>query len=288
MEKIDKDFRFIAISEVFMIFNAYSDTSEGLFDIYVKSSGHVFAKNGRSISRPYGRDDWLLFYVSRGSERFFLDGAAYDAGEGDFIFFRPREPQEHVCLSEKTAEFYYVHFCAPEDFDLFGFETSRIYSSKPSSTVKDIFENIISELQSKKQGYGKICASKLFSIIAELSRREAKESDPNRAYADRIAFVIQIMNREYAENHTLEDYAAMCKMSKFHFLRIFKEITGTSPVEYKNNIRMEHALEFLEDGTTPVGEIAAQVGFSSAAYFCDAFKKKYGISPTAYKKRRSY
>ena len=128
----------------------------------------------------------------------------------------------------------------------------------------------------------------LFSVLAELSRREAKESDPNRAYADRIAFVIQIMNREYAENHTLEDYAAMCKMSKFHFLRILKEITGTSPVEYKNNIRMEHALEFLEDGTTPIGEIAAQVGFSSAAYFCDAFKKKYGTSPTAYKKRRNY
>ena len=102
--------------------------------------------------------------------------------------------------------------------------------------------------------------------------------------ADKIAFVIQMMNREYAKEHTLADYAEICNMSKFHFLRVFKEITGASPVEYKNKIRMEHAIEFLQDGETPIGEIAEQVGFSSAAYFCDAFKKKYGVSPSSYRK----
>ena len=266
-----------------MIFNAYSDTKEGLFGISVKSAGHIFAKKGRKISRPGGREDWLLFYVSKGSEHFYFEREE-DANEGSFIFFRPHEMQEHENIWDRTGEFYYIHFLAPETFDLFGLESSKIYSSKTSASVRDIFESIISELQTKQYGYEKICAAKLFTVIAELSRRTVKESDPNRTYADRIAFVIQIMNREYEKQHSLEDFADMCKMSKFHFLRIFKEITGSSPVEYKNKIRMDHALEFLEDGGTPIGEIAAQVGFSSPAYFCDAFKKKYGVSPSAYRK----
>ena len=268
-----------------MIFNAYSDSPLGLFGISLNSSGHIFAQSGRSISRPFGRNDWLLFYVAKGSERFSLSGDEI-AKEGSFVIFKPGERQEHIQTGEKTAEFYYAHFNAPEDFEPFGFETSQIYGAKPSTKIRDIFEEIIAELQTKRHGYEKICVAKLLLIFGELERRVAKESDPNRAYADKISFVIQLMNREYNAEHSLSDYADICKMSKFHFLRVFKEITGCSPVEYKNKIRMEHAKELLEDTNTPVGEIGLQVGFSSATYFCDAFKKKYGISPSQYRKEK--
>ena len=77
-----------------------------------------------------------------------------------------------------------------------------------------------------------------------------------------------------------------CRASRFHFLRIFKEITGCTPVEYRNRIRIAHAKEFLEDGDIPIGEVATRVGFSSAAYFCDAFKKREGISPLAYRQQK--
>ena len=150
-----------------MIFNAYSDTKEGLFGISVKSAGHIFAKKGRKISRPGGREDWLLFYVSKGSEHFYFEREE-DANEGSFIFFRPHEMQEHENIWDRTGEFYYIHFLAPETFDLFGLESSKIYSSKTSASVRDIFESIISELQTKQYGYEKICAAKLF-ICAKYS-----------------------------------------------------------------------------------------------------------------------
>jgi len=267
-----------------MIFNAYSDTADGLFGISLNSAGHIFAERGRRISRPNGRDDWLLFYVVKDSEHFTLPDSGVNADEGSFIFFKPREPQEHIHLGDATAEFYYVHFNAHEDFDLLGFESSKIYKAKPSSTARDIFEEIIEELQSKRYGYGKICASKLLLLMGELSRRVANESTQIQRYADKIAFVIQIINREYADDRTLDDYAKLCQMSKFHFLRVFKEITGVSPVEYKNKVRIEHAKELLEDTNLGAGEIGASVGFSSSSYFCDAFKNKVGVSPVQYRK----
>ena len=93
------------------------------------------------------------------------------------------------------------------------------------------------------------------------------------------------MNSDYGKPCTLDDYAATCNMSKFHFLRVFKEITGASPIEYRNRIRIEHAKELLLYTNTPVGEIAAEVGYSSDTYFCDAFKSAVGASPSAYRKK---
>ena len=161
-----------------MIFNAYSDSTDGLFGISLISAGHIFAQNGRNIVRPKGREDWLLFYVAKGSEHFFLDEEAYSS-EGSFIFFKPRERQEHFCAEDKTSEVYYIHFVAPPDFDLFGFDSSRVYSAKPSTKVRDLFEQIIDELQTKQKCYEKICVSKLFNIMGLLSRRASKLNDPN-------------------------------------------------------------------------------------------------------------
>ena len=142
---------------------------------------------------------------------------------------------------------------------------------------------MIRELQTKSPCYEKICAAKLFEIILELSRRTKNEANPNKRYSDKISFVIQMINRDYSSNLTLEDYARISQMSKFHFLRVFKEIVGISPIEYKNNIRIEHAKELLEDISLPVGEVGSMVGYSSPSYFCDTFRKKVGISPKQYR-----
>lgn len=71
-------------------------------------------------------------------------------------------------------------------------------------------------------------------------------------------------------------------MSKYHFLRVFFQITGSTPIEYRNNIRLEHAVEFLLDKNHSVEQIGSLLGFSSPAYFSSAFKKKYGLSPKQY------
>ena len=266
-----------------MIFRAYQDTSYGIFGVSVVSSGHIFAQKGRKINRPKGRSDYLLFYVAKGKEHFFLKNETV-ADAGAFIFFRPFEKQEHIYLENETGEFYYVHFNAPEDFDLLGFESSTVYHTKPSTKVRDIFEEMISELQTKQPAYEMLCAAKLFNIISLLRRKTEKESAPQGRYFDKISFVIQKMNKEYQKSYTLDEYATMCNMSKFHFLRVFKGITGISPLAYRNNIRLDHAKELLIDTNNPINEIGRSVGFSSDTYFCDAFKAEVGMSPGQYRK----
>lgn len=267
-----------------MIFNAYQDTSTNLFGISVVSSGHIFAQQGRTISRPNGRQDYLLFYVAKGTEHLFLD-TEIKLNEGSFVIFRPFEKQIHSQKSSKISEFYYIHFNAPDDFDLFGLESSVAYFNKPSSKIVDLFEEIINELQSKQPLYENLCVTKLFNIIFLLKRKCEKASDPLGQYTDKISFIIQKMNKEYEKNYSLEDYAKMCCMSKYHFLRVFKDITGYSPIEYRNSLRLEHAKELLCDTDNTIDEISMSVGYTSNAYFCNTFKLKFNMPPSQYRKK---
>ena len=266
-----------------MIYNAYQDTNEGIGGLSVVSCGHIFAQKGRKIDRPSGRPDFLLFYVAKGKEHFFMDSEVI-AEEGAFVFFRPFEKQKHIYLENITGEFYYIHFNAPADFDLFGFKSSVIYQSKPSTAICSIFEEIISELQKKQPAYERFCASKVYTLLALLERKSKKELSAQGKYFDKVSYVIQKMNMEYQINYTLEDYAKMCNVSKFHFLRIFKDITGVSPLEYRNNIRLDHVKEQLRDTNVPLNEIAESTGYTSPSYFCEAFKKRFGMSPSKYRK----
>ena len=56
-----------------MIFNAYAEQKDQICGMELVSCGHIFAKHGREINRPSGRKDWLLFYIVKESERFYLD-----------------------------------------------------------------------------------------------------------------------------------------------------------------------------------------------------------------------
>lgn len=266
-----------------MVYSAYQDTQTGISGVSVVSSGHIFAPRNRRIDRPNGRKDFLLFYIAKGSEHMFLDREIV-MQEGSFIIFRPHEKQIHVQRDCEISEFYYIHFNAPESFDLFGFKSSVIYPVATSPQINALFEEVIEELQNKRPAYEKLCVAKFFQILALLERKSSKETAPLGQYVDKISFIIQIMNKEYEKNYSLDDYAQMCCMGKFHFSRIFKRITGESPIEYRNNIRIEHAKEMLTDTDDLIDEISRSVGYSSNVYFCDAFKAKVGISPTQYRK----
>ena len=265
-----------------MIFNAYASASQEVLGLSVRSVGHIFAPQGRKIFRPAGREDWLLFYVASGVEHFSLQEET-EASAGSFIIFRPHEPQIHIQPLPHTAEFYYIHFQAPSNFDLFGLKSATVYTTAPSTAVRDLFEQAMRELQDKHPFCEQLCVAKLLELLALLARRTENLLPSHKRYACQIDMVIRVMNREFDKNTDLAEYAALCNLSKFHFLRLFKELTGVSPIEYRNMLRLEHAKALLEDESMSISEIGTRVGYSSPAYFCDAFKKKTGMSPRQYR-----
>lgn len=267
-----------------MIFNSYAQQNEALAGMHLVSCGHIFAKEGREIHRPNGRTDWLLFYVAKGEETFYLDRAT-SVKAGGVVLFAPGEKQHHACHCT-AAEFYYVHFqcdALPEGIRL---QTSKAYEVPPQATTAALFEQIIEETLEKRPHYEPLCLARLLVLLSFIQRETAHTEARAVLGHQRIARAIQHIGKYCEQNLTLADYAAMCMMSKYHFLRTFKQVTGVAPLEYRTRIRIENAKQMLEDAHLSVAEIGERLGFSSPAYFSDAFKKQVGISPSKYAKSK--
>ncbi len=266
-----------------MIYNTYADQKAEVSGIQLVSCGHIFAKPGREINRPNGRKDWLLFYIAKESETFYLDSLTTGRA-GSFVIFAPDEKQHHVYTGSKTAEFYFVHFNCNTLPDGISLSTSKVYDSVFSQKVCGIFEDIIDETLRKQPLYEKLCIYKLLQLFALLERSVNSVQGGTNEGFERIACAVQHMNKSYNDNCSLEDYAAMCAMSKFHFIRVFENVVGVTPLAYRNNIRLQHAADLLLEERLTVEEIGSLTGFSCASYFSSAFKQKYGLSPKQYQK----
>ena len=83
---------------------------------------------------------------------------------------------------------------------------------------------------------------------------------------------------------TLTEVARESGISKYHFARTFKALTGKTFKEYLNFRRVEQATILLRKGDMTVTEVCFQVGFNDLSYFDRVFKRLEGKSPLAYQR----
>lgn len=81
----------------------------------------------------------------------------------------------------------------------------------------------------------------------------------------------------------LAEIAAAAGLSPWHFCREFRRSTGLPPHRWMFERRMERAAALLAGGSTPVIEVALEVGFGGPSQFAAAFRRHTGLSPTAYR-----
>ncbi|MCK9478562.1 MAG: response regulator [Firmicutes bacterium] len=87
----------------------------------------------------------------------------------------------------------------------------------------------------------------------------------------------------YNKNITLNDIANEVFLSPVYFSRIFKQYTGENFSNYLINVRIQKAIELLENPQYKVYEIGAMVGYKTTKYFYKIFKSCTGYTPTEYR-----
>ena len=83
---------------------------------------------------------------------------------------------------------------------------------------------------------------------------------------------------------TVKGMAKICEISMPHLQKLFKANTGMSPIMYLRNLRLEKARELLVTTFKQIKEIRLEVGMINESHFTRDFKKKYGVTPTVYRK----
>lgn len=89
------------------------------------------------------------------------------------------------------------------------------------------------------------------------------------------------MEKSYSTKLELDDLAKIAFMSRFHYVRIFKQVYGVTPKQYLQEMRVSKAKDLLKSGRT-ITEICFEVGYESVPTFSAVFKKMTGHSPKSY------
>jgi YesN/AraC family two-component response regulator len=99
----------------------------------------------------------------------------------------------------------------------------------------------------------------------------------------KVEKVTQYILDHYAKKITLQDLADTIQLSRSYLQVIFKEVTGTSPIEYLINVRVNKAKELIKAGCDNIREVSELCGFNDSFYFSRMFKKIEGVSPSQYR-----
>ncbi|WP_079908837.1 response regulator [Paenibacillus sp. 32352] len=89
----------------------------------------------------------------------------------------------------------------------------------------------------------------------------------------------------YKEDLSLTEVADQMNVNATYLSKLLKRDLGKSFVDYLTDIRIKKAIQYLNDPTYKMYEIANKVGYQSQHYFSHAFKKMTGFSPMEYRKR---
>jgi AraC-like DNA-binding protein len=81
------------------------------------------------------------------------------------------------------------------------------------------------------------------------------------------------------------DLAAAAGMSRFHFSRVFRDETGSSPYAYLVDRRLERAAARLRAGGCSVTTAALDAGFRDLGRFARAFRARFGVTASAFASR---
>ena len=262
--------------------------------VHINSCGYNLFNpniNRVQISRPRGRLDYQMIYIQEGSGEFLLNNRNQILSKGTLVLFRPHTPQVYSFFNDETTLAYFVHFTGteiPSLLETLGPPEQSTYTVENAMFFSEAILKISRELQVHDQNYELMCASILVELFVRLSRSIHMNSDAeSNENTNAFAPALNIMNNQYQKDLSIDDYAELCGMSSYYFVRKFKEHTGFSPHNYLIQVRMERAKEYLVSTTMNISEISYSVGYDNPLYFSRMFRKYTGFSPTTYRKQTS-
>ena len=159
-------------------------------------------------------------------------------------------------------------------------------SGKEMAQVIELVDRLEVELKTREPGFGFMATASFMQVIGMLSRCYGRSPSPDGRALLRIGEAMSHLERNIHREVNLEELASIANMSGRSFLRVFQSATGTSPLAWVIEQRINRACSLLRHTDRRITEIAFDVGFNDSNYFTRQFTKLTGLSPRNYRLRQ--
>lgn len=237
------------------------------------------------------KEPMLMYMYSGGgsivcSERSYpmQKGVLCFVGAGKYHYTMPDVPEEYdrSKLFVSVDEFDRILEMLSVNTNMFssGSFAYALVNESERCKVEEIFSKI-NEYRDDET-YGKwILISGVIELLVFLNRYSLKNIP---AISGVVSKAIEYINSNIERDIAIDEICAEIHISKYHFCRQFKKVTGTTVMKYILKTRLVMAKSMLSNKGLSITEISNRCGFSSAAYFSRIFKEEIGVSPLNYKK----
>ncbi len=137
--------------------------------------------------------------------------------------------------------------------------------------------------EAREKGYELGVKAAMLRLLFLLYRRCPDGPRADSPDTERLKAVLRRVEQEYSQRLTVSEMAEGCSCSSSHFMRWFKQRTGTSFTAYLNERRLAAAAEALRGTDDKVVVIAENVGFENLSNFNRQFRARYGMTPREYR-----
>ena len=241
------------------------------------SSGKINARNALTL-RMSGRKDVSLFLVKSGAMHF----DSHVLTSGDVYIYPTDAPQRYLADADNGATYYYLHFTGNNTGALLkSLNIPLLTPFRAKEHTELCFEKII-EAQDRTDALGDITAEYLILQLLTLLAPAGCVFDASA----QIFRVTEVMSHSYDLPYDAKRFADILSVSVSRFNHLFKDTLGVRPQRYYNTLKMDNARILLMDTDMSVKKISEAVGFSDPLYFGQAFKRHFGLSPTAMRAKK--
>jgi AraC-like DNA-binding protein/mannose-6-phosphate isomerase-like protein (cupin superfamily) len=270
-------------------------------------------KEGLNITAPnrpnyteteHSHNFWEIVLINGGSGKHNLEGQSFPVGAGDVFLIQKHQKHFFHDLNElelvnvlydpellgfpekelrKLPGYCAMFMLEPQHRKQHKFSSRLHLKRRELAPPLQIIEKIESACNEKDAGWEITALTSLQELIIYLSKSYVLADSPDATSLLRVADVIALLEKDYLTQWTLDDLVRTANMSKGNLIRIFKNATNQTPIEYLVDIRIQHAIDLLLNTDITITEIAYQVGFNDGNYFSRHFKKKLKLSPRDYR-----
>lgn len=250
----------------------------------VTRAGYYEKPLNYSVSRISHSEAVLILCVDgKGFVRY--KGKDYNCAKGWLTFLEPDLPHDYGAVADNPWTILWLHFIGdgiPALIDLFQKNNLEPVSYQPG--YKGISEKMIDIIRLLNDFDNLLDIQKACSVLQSLLLDILSSGTYLSSDRQYIRQAIQFMKNHLFDNIDLAAIAEHLGITTFHVIRLFRDALKVTPMQYYHTMQINEALHLLQDTDMTVTEISQQLNFSSSFYFSQAFKKKIGLSPAAYRK----
>ena len=254
----------------------------------------IVAINQTAMNSPKSfHEEIEIKYYYETAAKLVIGNEIFEAQPGDIAIINPYEFHANVLLNSERIRYYsfvisldYLSSYKEIDLRSILIESGIKFENmvRGDSRLQAILQRVFEEIEGEGEHYRLIVRGLIAEFFALLLRsyvsgEKSKEDNINLKQAEVVLPALNKIHADYNQKITTEELACLCNISKYYFCRVFKEVMGTTPIEYIINYRLRVAEIMLKENKETIATIAGLCGFEDESYFCRSYKKRKGVSP---------